>query len=217
MLPTQDNQLRPLRGVIGCEESQAVTSAFNDRGHHFMSCDILPCSGGQPFSHYQGDLMHYLTDRFIVIDFLGVHPPCTYSANSGVRWLYNKDGSKNKERWEKMELGALFTKSCLAFVKSVGKGYVEQPILHKHALDIIGERPTQIIQPWQHGHGEQKSTCLWVIGLPPLKPSKIVEGREQKIWKMPPSKDRAKLRSKTFPGIAKAMAEQWSEDLTLKT
>lgn len=123
--------------------------------------------------------------------------------------FYNKDGSKNLDRWEKMERGALFAKSCLAFIKSVGKGYMEQPILHKYALEIIGERPTQIVHPWMFGHGEQKATCLWVVGLPKLEPTNIVEGREQRIWKMPPSQDRSKLRSKTFPGLAHAIASQW--------
>jgi hypothetical protein len=97
----------------------------------------------------------------------------------------------------------------LSVVKSVGKGYIENPIMHKYALEIIGEKHTQIIQPWQFGHGETKATCLWLVNLPELQPTAIVQGREQKNWKMPPSADRAKLRSKTFPGIAKAMAEQW--------
>lgn len=81
--------------------------------------------------------------------------------------------------------------------------------MHKYAMEIIGIRPTQIIQPWMFGHGETKATCLWLIGLPELEPTEIVEGREQRIWKLPPSGDRAKLRSKTYPGIAKAMANQW--------
>jgi len=203
-----------LRGQIVCEESQVVTLAFNDRGHDFRSNDIIPCSGGHPEIHDQEDCFHLLHKRFMAIDFLGAHPPCTYLSNSGVRWLYNKDGSKNEQRWQQMRLAAKFFKSLLSYVETIGKGYLENPIMHKHALEIIGVKPTQIIQPWQFGHGEQKATCLWIVGLPKLNPTEIVEGREQRIWKLPPTADRAKLRSKTFPGIAKAFAEQWSEDLT---
>lgn len=108
-----------IKGIIACEESQAVTMAFNNLGHDFDSCDIQPCSGGHPEHHIHDDIFHVLQKHGLCLDFLGGHPPCTYSANSGVRWLYNKDGSKNKERWEKMEMGALFTKSLLSWVKTV--------------------------------------------------------------------------------------------------
>lgn len=199
-----------MRGIIACEESQTVTKAFNELDHDFMSLDILPCSGGQPHKHIQNDVFHELTGTVVLkLNFLGSHPPCTYLANSGVRWLYNKDGSKNEERWERMRMAALFFRSLLRITETIGKGYLENPIMHKHAMEIIGVKPDQIIQPWQFGHGEQKATCLWLVGVPKLIATDIVEGREQRIWKLPPSEDRAKLRSKTFPGIAKAMADQW--------
>jgi len=201
--------MKKLKGLIGCEESQTVANAFNKKGHLFYSCDLQATSGSNPELHYQEDIFHVLHRVHLSLDFFGAHPPCTYSANSGVRWLYNTDGTKNEERWEKMRKGALFTKSLLGWIKMIGCGYLEQPILHKHALEIIGEKPTQIIQPWQFGHGETKATCLWIVGLPKLKPTDIVDGREQKIWKMPPSEERQKMRSKTYTGIAKAIAQQW--------
>lgn len=198
--------------IFACEESQAITKSFRGKGHEAFSCDLQECSGGHPEWHYKQDIFQLLEDSHLSIDFLGGNPPCTYSANSGVRWLYNRDGSTNKERWIKMREGALFTKALLGWVKAIGRGFIEQPILHKYALEIIGERPTQIIQPWQFGHGETKATCLWVIGLPNLRPTNIVDGREQRIWKLPPSPERQKLRSKTYQGIADAMADQWGGD-----
>jgi hypothetical protein len=207
-----------MKALFGCEESQAVCKEFRAIGFEAYSCDIKPCSGGHPEWHIQGDIFHTLhkPEFLFGLDFLGCHPPCTYSANSGVRWLYNRDGSKNLERWKQMRDGALFAKSLLANIERVGMGYLEQPILHKHALEIIGRKPDQIIQPWQFGHGEMKATCLWLVNLPKLEPSEIVEGREQRIWKLPPDKKdnkghRAALRAKTFPGIAKAMADQWGK------
>lgn len=199
-----------MRVLIACEESQEVCKAFRELGHDAYSCDILPCSGGHPEWHIQKDIFHVLTNTHNgVWDLIIAHPPCTYLSNSGVRWLYNKDGSKNEDRWEKMKDGALFFKSLL--YSNAEHVVVENPIIHKHALEIIGKEKSQIIQPWQFGHGETKATCLWIKGLPNLKPTNIVEGREARIHKLPPSKDRAKLRSKTYPGIAKAMAEQWSD------
>jgi len=197
-----------MKALIICEESQTVCKALRKRGHEAYSNDIIKCSGGHPEWHIQGHCFEAMfKQRF---DFLGAHPPCTYLANSGVRWLYNPDGTRNEDRWEKMETAATFFKTILNTVKSIGKGYVENPIMHKYALEIIGERPTQIIQPWQFGHPETKATCLWVVGLPPLKPTNIVEGREQRIWKLPPSPDRAKLRSKTYEGIGEAISNQWT-------
>jgi hypothetical protein len=200
-----------MKVLIGCEESQVVTKAFDELGHYANSCDIQDCSGDRPYLHIKGDIFHVLHSPSYAtgMDLFIGHPPCTYLANSGVRWLYNKDGSINKERWENMEEAALFFRSLL--YTNADHVAIENPIIHKHALKIIGVKPTQIIQPWQFGHGETKATCLWLKNLPLLKPTNIVEGREQRIWKMPPSADRQKLRSKTYEGIAKAMAEQWSE------
>jgi len=195
--------------LVGCEESQAVTIEFDKLGHNARSCDIQAASGERPDLHIKGDIFHVLMSSpysFGIDLFIG-HPPCTYLANSGVRWLYNKDGSKNKDRWEKMEDAALFFRSLLHVNSEMV--CLENPIMHKHALKIIGVKQTQIIQPWQFGHGETKATCLWLKGLPNLMPTDIVEGREQKMWKLPPTPDRQKLRSKTYPGIAKAFATQW--------
>lgn len=212
--------------LIGCEESQEVTKAFRALGIEAYSCDTQECSGGHPEWHYKDDIFHRLHKEHISLDFLGAHPPCTYSANSGVRWLYNTDGTKNEDRWEKMRKGAIFTRSLLHWIKTIGHGYIEQPILHKHALEIIGEKPTQIIQPWMFGHGETKATCLWVVGLPKLTWSNddtlfqnktAVEGREQRIHRMPPGVNRSKQRSKTYEGIAKAMADQWGNYVMQKS
>lgn len=214
------NEVTKLNGIIGCEESQEVTKAFSERGHLFHSCDLLPCSGGRPDLHIQDNIFHVL---HVGLNFLGSHPPCTYLANSGVRWLASKrprigfEWSEkhqiyiNNERFEKMRLAAIFFRSLYSWTQTIGMGYLENPIMHKYALEIIGVKPDQIIQPWQFGHGETKATCLWLVNLPKLKPSNIVEGREQRIWKLPPSEDRARQRSKTFPGIAAAMACQWSD------
>lgn len=187
------------RVLIACEESQEVCKAFRKLGHEAYSCDIQECSGGHPEWHIQGDVLEQLDKEW---DLIIAHPPCTYLCNSGVCWLY-----KDKSRWDKMKDGANFFKKFLdAKCKLIA---IENPIMHKYAVEIIGRRQDQLIQPWMFGHGETKATCFWLKGLPKLKPTNIVEGREQRLHKLPPSKDRAKLRSKTFPGIAKAMAEQW--------
>lgn len=201
---TMNTPTRTLRILIACEESQAVCKEFRALGHEAYSCDILPCSGGHPEWHIQGDAIgEAYSGKY---DLMIAHPPCTFLANSGVRWLELKDGyAMNRERWQEMLWGAMFFKDLLN--APINKIAVENPIPHKYAGL---PKYSQIIKPWQFGHGETKSTCLWLKGLPLLKPANIVEGREQRIWKMPPSADRAKLRSKTFPGIAKAMAEQWS-------
>jgi len=212
-----------MKGLIVCEESQEVTKAFREQGHEFYSNDIQDCSGDHKEWHIKDDCFHVLSaSRFTIgLDFLGCHPECTYLTNAGVRWLASrtlKVGYEwsdkyqiyiNPARFEKMVDAAVFFRSLYANVERVGMGFLENPIMHKYAMEIIGIRPTQIIQPWMFGHGETKATCLWLIGLPELEPTEIVEGREQRIWKLPPSGDRAKLRSKTYPGIAKAMANQW--------
>jgi len=212
-----------INGIIGCEESQEVTKAFRELGHDFFSCDIQECSGGHPEWHYKDDIFHVLHRDPLRYKFIGGHPACTFLANSGVRWLastkplpgYIWDERKNiyinRERWLKMISAAMFFKTLHANIERVGFGYLENPIMHKYAMKIIGIRPTQIIQPWQFGHGETKATCLWLVNLPELQPTDIVSGREQKIWRMPPGPERTKMRSKTYPGIAKAMADQWSK------
>lgn len=181
--------------LVLCEESQVVCRAFRERGHTANSCDLLPTSGNNPEWHIQGDAL--ITLSYMNPDLVIAFPPCTDLAVSGARWFpeKQKDGSQQKA----IEFFMNFTKlDC--------KWAIENPI---GIMSTHYRKPDQIIHPWQFGHGETKATCLWLNGLPKLKPTNIVEGRENRIWRMAPSKDRAKLRSKTYEGIAKAMAEQW--------
>jgi len=191
-----------MRVLVACEYSGTVRDAFRAAGHYAMSCDLLPTE--QPGPHYQGDVFDIIDDEW---DALIGFPPCTYLANSGVRWLYNEDGSRNAERWENMREGARFFRALWhAPIRHI---CLENPIQHGYARQITRLRPTQVIQPWMFGHGETKATCLWLKGLPLLKPTDIVEGREPKVHRMPPGPDRWKERSRTYLGIANAMAEQW--------
>lgn len=184
-----------MRVLVACEESQEVCKAFRARGHEAYSCDIQECSGGHPEWHLQVDALEMLKLSW---DLIIAHPPCTDLAVSGARWFPEKraDGRQAKS----IEFFMTFANA------SAPRIAIENPI---GIMSSIYRKPDQIIQPWQFGHGETKATCLWLKGLPPLKPTKIVGGREQHVWKMPPGPDRAKLRSKTFPGIARAMADQW--------
>lgn len=213
---TMEEASQEFDGIIACEYSGIVREAFNNKGFNFISCDFLPTE--QPGNHYQGNILNIINHHN---GFIGSHPECTYMTNSGVRWLWNKDGSKNHDRWVKLEAAVKFFNILKSKIKI---GYLENPIPHKYARDgfhsVLNEEwvdgignYTQVIQPWQHGHGETKATCLWLIGLPQLKPSNIVDGREHRIWKLPPGENRWKERSRTFPGIAEAMAEQWGNHL----
>jgi hypothetical protein len=183
--------------LIGFEESQAVCIAFRERGHEAYSCDKEDCSGGYPQWHLKMDIFKafYLKKWDLII----LHPPCTYTALCGNRWYWN-----SQERREGIRLCGLSWATAKSVCDSVA---LEQPktIMQKY----IGKK-SQVIHPWQFGHGETKETWLWLCGLSLLKPTNIVEGREHRIWKMSPSADRQKLRSKTYPGIAEAMAEQWN-------
>jgi len=185
-----------VRVLVACEESQAVTKELRRLGHEAYSCDIEPCSGGHPEWHLQQDVTQLLKIRW---DMVIAFPPCTDLAVSGARYFEQKrkDGRQQKS----IEFFMMFA-NC-----GCPKTAIENPV---GIMSGIYRKPDQIIQPWQFGHGETKRTCLWLKGLPKLKPVDIVPGREQRIWKMPPGKDRAKTRSKTYPGIAKAMAEQWA-------
>lgn len=181
--------------LVACEESQVVTMAFRRKGHEAISCDIQPCSGGRPEWHYQCDVREVLYkdwDRIIAF------PPCTHLAASGAAWF--KEKRKDGRQQDAIDFFMIFANHPC---KKVG---IENPV---GIMSSMYRKPDQIIQPWQFGHGEQKATCLWLKGLPPLVPTNIVEGREQRLYRLPPSKDRAMLRSKTYPGIANAMAEQW--------
>lgn len=179
--------------LVGCEESQEVCKAFRAKGHEAYSCDLLPCSGGHPEWHLQMDIFEAINSR--EYDLKIGFPPCTDLAVSGARWFEEKrkNGSQQKSIDFFLRIASCFD-------------VLENPI---GIMSTIYRKPDQIIQPWQFGHGETKSTCLWLNGLPKLIPTNIVSGREQRIWKLPPSENRSKLRSKTFPGIAKAMADQW--------
>lgn len=178
--------------LIACEESQEVTAAFIALGHNAMSCDLQPGAKGLP--HYQGDMFDLDFSKF---DLVIAHPPCTYIANSGNRW---HAGTQRRQEaadfiWRVWNIPV----ARLALENPIGQ-------INKYLPEM--PKP-QYIQPWQFGHGETKATGLWLRGLPNLKPTNIVEGREQRIWKMPPSPDRQRERSRTFPGIAQAMAQQW--------
>lgn len=178
--------------LIACEYSGTVRDAFALHGHEVMSCDLLDTDSPGP--HYKGDVFDIINNGW---DLMVAHPPCTHLAVSGARWF--KD--KHEEQKEAIDF---FMKLVNADIDKIA---VENPI---SIMSTRYRKPDQIIQPWQFGHGETKATCLWLKNLPLLEPTNIVEGREARIHKMPPSADRWKLRSKTYSGIAKAMAEQWS-------
>jgi len=192
-----------MKVLVACEFSGTVRDAFIAAGHEAVSCDLLPSA--TPGPHVQGDALTLLGDGW---DLLIAHPPCTYLANSGVRWLYGGKGSeRDAARWAKMEDGAAFFAAMLnAPVPLIA---VENPVMHGHARAIVGRGPDQTIQPWQHGHGETKATCLWLKGLGPLQASNVVEGRTPRVHFASPSPNRWKERSITLPGIAAAMAAQW--------
>jgi len=177
--------------LVACEFSGIVRDAFIQKGHDVISCDLLPSEKQGP--HYCGDIFNIL---YYGYDLLIAHPPCTHLAVSGARWF--KD--KKKEQEEAIE-----------FVKRLLSAPIEK-IMLENPISIISSRirkPDQIIQPWMFGHGETKATCLWLKNLPKLKPTEIVSGREAKVHRMPPGIDRWKNRSRTYEGLAKAMAEQW--------
>jgi hypothetical protein len=180
--------------LIACEFSGIVRNEFKRKGHDAWSCDLLPSE--LPGPHIVGDVREVLEEGW---DLMIAHPPCTYLCNSGVRWL-------DKEREEKMEEATeLFRTLWFSSIKKVA---IENPIPHKYAREKIGDY-TQLIQPWQFGHKEKKGTCLWLRGLPELQPTNIKRERSNGIHMMPDKAERWKDRSRTFVGIAKAMADQW--------
>ena len=179
------------RVLVACEFSGAVRDAFIAAGHDAMSCDLLPTEAPGP--HYQGEVRDVLGDGW---DLMIAHPPCTHLAVSGARWF--KD--KQQEQADAINFFMSMVNAPIARIA------VENPI---SIMSTKYRKPDQIIQPWQFGHGETKATCLWLKGLPPLMPTHIVTGREARIHKMPPGPDRWRERSRTFAGIAAAMAAQW--------
>lgn len=191
-----------MRVLVACEFSGVVRDAFLARGHAAVSCDLLPTEAPGP--HIQGDVLDYLDDGW---DLMIAHPPCTYLANSGVRWLYDANKKFDPKRYSRMQRAVkFFTKLLDANIPRIA---IENPIMHKYARTLIKSSYTQIIQPWQFGHKETKATCLWLKGLRPLKEGQLKLTRYSKVHRMIPSPDRAKLRSITPRGIAKAMANQW--------
>lgn len=185
--------------LVACEESQAVTIELRRLGHEAYSCDIEPCSGGHPEWHLQQDVIPLLTQKW---DMILAFPPCTHLAVSGAKWFAAKRADGRQQN--AIDFFMQFANSDCPRIA------IENPV---GIMSTVWKKPDQIIQPWQFGHGETKKTCLWLKGLPTLVPTNIVDGREQRIWKMPPSEDRAKNRAKTFPGVAKAMAEQWAGEI----
>lgn len=184
--------------LVACEESQSVTIALRNRGVEAFSCDIMDCSGGHPEWHIMQDVSEIIGNHW---DGVIAFPPCTHLCVSGARWFNEKrrDGRQQKA----IDFFMMFTKLKCHWS-------IENPV---GIMSTKFRKPDQIIHPWQFGHGETKATCLWFHRLPKLLPTKIVQGRENRIHKMPPSVDRSKMRSKTYSGIAEAMAEQWSEIL----
>lgn len=180
--------------LIACEYSGRVRDAFIRKGHEAMSCDLLPTDVAGP--HYQGSVLDILNDGW---DMMIAHPPCTHLAVSGSRWF--KD--KVVEQAEALDFVRLLLNA------PINKISLENPI---SVISSKIRKPDQIIQPWQFGHGETKATCLWLKNLPKLTPTNIVDGREARVHKMPPSPDRWKLRSTTYQGIADAMAQQWGNE-----
>lgn len=202
--------------LVACEFSGVVRNAFVTAGHDAFSCDLLPSETERHDGwdgHYQGDILELLADKSYAWDLMIAHPPCTYLANSGVRWLYSK-GKLNKDR-HRLMMQACDLFAALYHAK-IGRVAIENPIMHLYARDYLWSKwrvpaKTQIIQPWQHGHGETKGRWLWLKNLPNLLPSQIVTGRKPRVHYVSPGPDRWKERSRTLPGIAKAMAEQWGK------
>jgi len=184
--------------LVACEFSGIVRDAFASRGHNAVSCDLLPTE--RPGKHIQGDVLDAIDNNPFNNnegwDLMVAHPPCTHLADSGARWFKEKQTEQAE---------------ALVFVKELLNAPIEKICL-ENPIGILStkiRKPDQIIQPWQFGHGETKATCFWLKDLPCLKPTNIVIGREGKVWKEPPSPDRWKNRSRTYQGIADAMAKQW--------
>ncbi len=205
-----------MRVLIACEESQAVTKAFRALGHEAYSCDLLPCSGGHPEWHFQQSVFEVIDKGW---DLMIAHPPCTFLSVSGARHLYNKDKTPNLERYKKQA-------EALEFVQKLMDADVPRIVI-ENPVSVISSKirkPEQIIQPWMFGDEATKTTCLWIKNLPNLVPTKIVGKGERTVFKSGKSHpkwyadalanaktpaERRTLRSKTFDGIAQAMANQW--------
>jgi len=184
-----------MRVLVACEFSGVVRDAFAARGCDAWSCDLLPTE--RPGQHIQGDALEAIARGGW--DLLIAHPPCTHLAVSGARWFKGKGPLQDEARHFFL---------ALAQAEHIPRRCIENPI---GIMSTVWRKPDQIIQPWQYGHGETKATCLWLAGLPLLTPTRIVDGRLARVHREPPSADRWKNRSRTLPGIAAAMADQWAQ------
>tara|TARA_R110002051_G_scaffold20921_1_gene56282 strand:+ start:162 stop:728 length:567 start_codon:yes stop_codon:yes gene_type:complete len=182
-----------VRVLVACEFSGIVRDAFSSIGADSMSCDLLPSEGEG--EHYQGSIWDVIDFPW---DLMICHPPCTHLSVSGAKHFADK-----RQDGRQQSAISFFMRLSRASIPRIA---IENPVC---VMSTLWRKPDQIIQPWQFGHGETKATCLWLKGLPPLQPTKVVEGREQRVHRMPPGPNRGKERSRTFPGIARAMAEQW--------
>lgn len=189
-----------MRVLIACEFSGIIRNAFRARGHAAISCDLLPTE--QPGPHIQGDVLNVLDDGW---DLMIAHPECTYLCNSGVRWLKTRP-----ERWALMEAACDFFQAIQN--APIDHICIENPIMHGYAKTRLGKQ-TQTVQPWWFGDPERKATCLWLKNLPPLVKTNPVLPLGNSVHREPPGPNRKANRSRTFPGLAAAMAEQWSHVL----
>ena len=225
--------------LIGCEESQAVTIAFRELGFEAYSCDIQECSGVHPEWHFKEDVFKVIDGGRLTLQngeeiFIDkwkaalYHPDCTFLTNAGSRWLYNSDGRQNTQRWFSLIDAMIFFNKLK--IKSIRNGIfhfaLENPIPHKYAVQDLADKKGigkyhQLIQPYQFGHLEKKATCLWLYGLPELRHTNNVYDEmmkldykdRAKIHYASPGPNRKKIRSKTYSGIATAIAKQWGEFL----
>lgn len=207
-----------MKVLITHEESQTVMEAFLNAGHDAYSCDLLPSSGKYPERHLQMDCFDAI--ELIKPDFLGMHPECTRLTVTANKWYKPEYAERFPNIHEQREEAVEHFLKCAEALKKIGKGYIENPI---GIMSRLYKKPTQIIQPYQFGHAERKSTCLWVFGLPKLYPTEIIEpdiikfksGKTMSACHYKsvglPKEERRKARSKTFSGIAKAMAQQWTK------
>ena len=194
--------MKPLRILVACECSGAVRRAFRSFGHRAWSCDLLPAEDGSEF-HFCGDVQEYLSVTWLEEwDLVIAFPPCTDLCVSGARHFAAKRADGRQQA--AIDFFMMFTRLTCPWA-------IENPV---GVMSTHYRKPDQIIQPWQFGHGETKATCLWLNGLPKLVPTNVVEGREARIHRMAPSPTRAADRSRTYPGIAAAMADQWSKTLS---
>ena len=199
--------------LVACEESQAVCTAFYDRGHDAYSCDLQEPSGDLPERHIQDDVLKIA--RLHNWDLMIAHPPCTYLANSGVHHLH-----KDCTRWPLLfDAADFFCK--LMNMPDIPKKCIESSVMHKYALRLIGRKHDQLVQPWEFGHLEKKASAFWLEGLDPLinttnlkwQTNQLPKSEGSRVHWMTPGPDRGKERAKTYTGIADRMAEQWGSTI----